>query len=938
MMILDSTAREIQKHFDQREHIFVFPSEVAAEFRLRQALQQGGKRALRSDRFISWDRLKEQAFSPFQEKLPSNTLYRTIFAGAILKEHTESGPLFEILIGRYEKAEDAAIFQQQIAGILPQLQKTVRLLDSSEAAASAGERETVPTPLREDLRLLYRRYQDFLERHGIFDPAYMLPQEVSHDFVYHIFYPDLIDDFEEYLPLIEAGEQYRLHASDAEPGEDGDGHGFSDGEESTTYRFDNARSELSWLIRRVEELLSWGLHPSEIVITLPEYEAWQPFLEEEALIRGLPLDFRAGRTLSEYSAGRLFSRLADLAGGGMGLEELKLLVLEHGYPWKNRQELQELIRFGIDHFYLRNWGDEGKRQDELARKLKKKDRKDLLRIYRNLRSQVERMVQAESAEELQRHVHTFLHSFFESSAWESESEKVLQYSLLVLRELQEAEERLAPSPILKPFALWISLLSRRIYVSAARKQAVPVYQYRVSAGIFPKYHFILGAGHAETRVRQGDLSFLRDDYRHALLGDELPDHSSAFIREYLQSGQRVYMSCSDQGFAGPQLPPGELLSSGQVQPAPELQGLNDPYADEENFWARKADFPEILTQRQKDAFRVISATGFAPKGRDYTREAVRDQVLFQHMEEVTRGKRGAETGSIWLSPTSYDLYTGCRYSYLLQKGFSLEDEEYGARLLDHRSIGILLHSILADLYGWIQEEDSRWRRERTETYLYKAEEILNRAFEELEKRGDDFIAPVWSWLKAAAREQIAAFIREESRLFDGFRLAESEGEMQAELPDDGIGIYGRIDRLSTKDGVGALVDYKKGAAPKTADIYDEQLIPAVSQLPLYYFIASENNFRIRSASYYSLAEEKYVHVYLHPESPLLRLQPKPKAKISQEAFEELSERLVRSLALVAKGIRAGDFTIAENCASCDFRSVCRIKYNLHLPEEAHGGA
>ena len=50
----------------------VFPSEIAAEFWRRSATLPGAQRAIREDRFVSWDRFKEEAFEIRESALPVN--------------------------------------------------------------------------------------------------------------------------------------------------------------------------------------------------------------------------------------------------------------------------------------------------------------------------------------------------------------------------------------------------------------------------------------------------------------------------------------------------------------------------------------------------------------------------------------------------------------------------------------------------------------------------------------------------------------------------------------------------------------------------------------------------------------------------------------------------------------------------------------------------
>lgn len=941
--------RIIASYLDQTKNLFVFPSEVAGEYQLRRAVLSGGRRVIRSDRFISWDRLKEREFSPSRERLPSNTLYRTLFSMSLLEEHVEKGPLLRVLLGG-RSGDEVSVFRNQIALMLPQLQKAVRMLDEG----GTGDRSGFPVALEQDLRLLYERYIDFLEKNGLFEPAYIAPVAGSSEYRYHIFYPELIEDYKEYRNLIEERDNFLVHSIADHQG--------PETEPRSILRFENARKELQYMVGRINALLEAGVHPGDMAVTLPDYEAWQPFLEEEARVRDIPLDFRAGRKLSEYPAGLLFQRIADLMHNGMALDRLKQLVLEPAYPWREREALEGLVRFGVDHFFVRNLPGKAPGADTVSEKLKKAGIPELLRIFTSLKGQFRRMMSSGTAAELQQEVHKFLKTFFDPEGWDPEAEKVLQYCLLVLRELREAEERLPAIKISSPYALWISLMEKQIYVASAKKGMLPVYRYRVSAGIIPRYHFIPGAGQAETRVNQEDFPFLRDDHRAMLSGNSAPDFSRDFLTVYAASGEYVYMSCSDRGFGGPQLPPAELMEAGLVLPvgedAPPMPSppaesagparagraaqqeddriFSDPYPEEERFWAFEGEFPERLFSLQKEGFAAMDRTGFAPKKIDHTRSVVSDVYLKERIGKVVRGERGARDGRIWLSPTSFDRYAGCPYLFFLQSGLKLGQEEYTSTYIEHLQMGSMLHSVLSELYRRVQEEDGRWRSEHTDRYLQIAAEEIRAEFDAVEKKGLAFLKPAWEWFRAAAGVQVETFIREEGKFFDGYELAGTEKDMEWPLPGGKAGMHGRIDRLSVMDGKAALVDYKKGNMPGRKDVYHEENLPAASQLAFYAHVAERNDYRVASASYYSLRDGRFSNIYVHPDAPMADHLGRARPVLQPGEFADMARRIAGSVELVAEEMERGNYLTRENCGSCELRSVCRTKYNLRLPEEKSG--
>lgn len=907
----------ILAHIDEPEHMFVFPSEVAGEFSQRDVLAGSSRPALRRDRFISWDRLKEREFSPAHTRVPANSVYRLLFAAGLLDEHQRRGPVLQYMLGEADGGENAvpaAGFQQQLALALPQLQHSSEVLEKHPGI--------VPPELEHDLQTLYSRYLEFLERAGLFEPAYVPPQAGQPQQVYHIFYPELIEDFREYRHLIDGEPRFICHSSEISL------------QEADCLRFENARQELDYIIASVDRLLDEGVHPGDIALTLPDFDAWMPYLAEEAQIRDIPIDFRAGRTLSEYPAGRLFSRLSALSANGFGLEHLKRVVLEPAYPFKNAEQWHELVRFAIDHYYIRSWTGDGAVADELDRKLKLNGRQELRSLYRNFRHQIAQLLSAPDFSELQKRVHKFIRTFFSTDAWDPEAEKVLQYSLMVLGELQRASESVAGVPVSDPYGLWLTLLNERIYVSAVRKEAIPVYQYRVSAGITPRYHFITGAGQAQTRVRHEELTFLREDYRSKLLERDPVDMSAAFLSVYAGSGQSVHFSCSDAGFAAPQLPAGELLAAEAVRPAVNKTASpasEDLFAREEAYWSGEQDFPARVYPVQQRGFDYMRHTAFTAKGRDYAKEAVEDPQLLRHLDEVARGELGQKDGRYWFSPSSFDQYAGCPFMYLLNRGLGVEESDFEIMWDDARVVGKMLHRILAKLHTQVHQMDGRWKRLNQPQYRSIALELCDEEFRRQSAFGNDFVYPVWKELQEWTRRALETFVDQETLFYSGYELYKSEGSLQAVI-DERCGIHGRVDRVSIKEGHAVIVDYKKGKTPPPAEVYQEDVLPATSQLPLYAHAVEAEGYRVSNAAYYSITNGSYKHMLLDPAAPIDRTEKPGKAMVAPEEFNELRRRIIAAVSRAAEQISRGGFTVTDSCNGCDFRAVCRRKYSVRIPE------
>ena len=150
-------------------------------------------------------------------------------------------------------------------------------------------------------------------------------------------------------------------------------------------------------------------------------------------------------------------------------------------------------------------------------------------------------------------------------------------------------------------------------------------------------------------------------------------------------------------------------------------------------------------------------------------------------------------------------------------------------------------------------------------------------------------------------------------------------------------MHGRIDRLTRKDGKAALLDYKKSRLPTRKDVYQLESLPQTSQLPFYAWVAERNGIPVASASYYSLKEQRFSHIYVHPEAPMAGNLRRARISLQPEEFAAQAKRIEEAVGKMAEEMEGGYYQARENCGSCNLRSVCRTKYNLRLPEEKSGG-
>ncbi len=952
------------EHIADREQLFVFPSEVVAESWRLRVLEIGPVRALRSGRFISWDRLKEESFCPYRDRRPANLLFRVLFSSALLDvEDPEDFPFRELVNPDYP--EQAGRFSRWIAALLPHLKRALGLMDSGPAS--------VPASLIEDIRCLYDRYRRFLDANGLFEPSWQEPDPRGRKGTAHLFFPELLEDFEAYRLLLSEEAGFRVHLmmdeSAGEPSREAQETREAREGPAGILRFSSAGDELDHLLDGVAALLEEGTAPEEILISLPAYDAWKPFLEEAAVLRAIPLQFRSGSPLTDFPVGRLFRALQELEAGGFSHSAIKDLFLNPVYPWRRREMWREIVFFAIEHSCLRSYREGGRPVDPLAKKLRRNGERRTAAFYESFLADLGTLLHSKSLGELNGRIVGFLTSYFDDELWGPEERRVLQYALLQLRDLAEAEECLSGVPggkalggegaaDKKPggkgtggkgpgaYTLWLTVLDQRVYVPASSGPGVPVYRYRVTAGAYPRRHFIPGAGQMETRFVADSLAFLREDRRESIPGASL-DLSGPYLEAYLHSGGRVQMSCSDRSFSGPQLPPAEFLSPRLERFGPviskkmgEEQEPSFPrvYRLEQDAWADAGTPPSRLFPLQRRGFFSMDETGLSKKASDYStmpidsaplREAVllpllRPRRLRDKLEEdPAAGDDGAAEGLFWFSPNSLDAYRACPFAFYLSHALGIEERDYEIRIEDYRKTGILVHKIFEEFFDRIRNEDGSFDPEKSEQYRRSARRVIDEVFTAYERKGRDLFPPEWRRLKSCLETRMDQFIEVEGRNFPNF-LIEGTEESPYRRINERIGFFGRVDRISSINGRPAVIDYKSGEAPKKSRFFSQE-VPELTQMPIYLLLTERPGREAAAVSYYSLRDDAYTHlVYDGP--------GEEKGKMDEEEMRAMAERVCGEAERVREAIESGLFPAAKLCEPCDFRPICRVKYSIRARE------
>lgn len=213
--------------------------------------------------------------------------------------------------------------------------------------------------------------------------------------------------------------------------------------------------------------------------------------------------------------------------------------------------------------------------------------------------------------------------------------------------------------------------------------------------------------------------------------------------------------------------------------------------------------------------------------------------------EISRISCGKQLYGNVFSPTALESYFSCPYRSFMQRGLKLAEREEGVmRPLD---CGNFIHTVLQKLAYTVNLIESE------QELVQKAEEIASGLL----------LTPEYAALNSSKRGEYMgkSLVEEAVEVSTGMfaqlknshfkvRAAESTCEL---LLDNGVKLYGRIDRVDGCGDMVRIIDYKTGSVDNSASSYYMGL---KLQLPVY-LLASSKGMRAVGA-YYFPAKVEYV--------------------------------------------------------------------------------
>jgi len=904
-------AEAISASLRDRSVRFVFPSEICASFWLSRAAE-GEVGAVEARRFLGWDSFKESTSEPGALP-PADAALRWIFAADLLARNASSPFLRAVVPPAF--AGEAAPFAPWLAARLSRLgslpEDLARRGVDGEALARGGTESALADWLA--IRDGYSRFlADIGRRESSFAPRALGAGQGRT----LIFFPELIEDFDEYAPSLARSPSTTIVRLPSSP------------PRTALSVHDSALGELRDVLARVGRLLDSGTRHDAIALTVPGLEAYRPWLERESILLSVPISIRSGAPLSATSGGRLFASLRDAASSGFSYAAMRDLLLSPAYPWKRPAFARDLLAAGARLHAIAPWPEGGQLRDPWEASLRDPD---LLSGYRSVKRAILAISRSRDFASLRSAYSAFREEFLsaEEGDWDEATDLSLARCVVELGGLVRAQAAAGLS-VPSPFALFLRALEDKRYVSARGELGVPVYEWRVAAGIAPARHFVLDASQASLSAPRRRYDFLPESLRRRL-GASDGDAAAAFIAAYAGSGEDVRFSCPARGFDGERAPHGAVARHRLSDVSADEAGLDGSYAAEAAWLAGKGPRPKSLHAVQMRGLEA-AAGAMAARGEG--------AFLGEEARELAASRlrrRGEERYS--LDATSIDAYASCPYAYLYLRLLGAGPEPSGIAFADALLIGEAYHAALAGLFARMRDEDGRFRPDRVADYRSWIDGCLDGAFEELALRRGPFVRAVLETYAARLSAFLASLLDAEAERFPNLGIGPLEASYELDRPGlalSPLALRGRIDRVSLDGDRAIVVDYKKGAVPARADVAlaEDGGVSRV-QIPCYLRLLEGSGYDVLSAWYVSIEGGGGKG----PGSAAPAFGPGRDSYVESGDKEAFLAAFDAALERTASGIAAGRFPTVpkgeqeKSCRECGSRGICRERYALRFGED-----
>ncbi len=948
----------IAESLSQQNINFVFPSAIPAQFWAQAAAVYTGK-AVGINRFIAWDIFKAETLSEKQQDLyPANSALRMMFAGNLLRENKEalarSAPLFHEII-KPEYADTYESFVSSVAGMLSHLDVFIRRLNDKPVSHNA---------YFDDLQEIHAKYKDFLLKNNFYESSWNRVPFHDSGKTWMLFFPELADDWHEYenelacaagkssakiiiVPLSEIAESVPWSSYQRETFPDA--QNILESYKNKQLIFSSFKEEIPWLVLTVKKLLGCGILPEDIAVSVPSLPDIFEQIALECKIQDVPVSIRQGKPLSNHTGGRIFTALRNCPSSRWSFASLKNLLLDKSLPWKEKNNIDELMDFGLRYRCVMGYQDRGKEIDVWEKSFNRAWPPDaekrisidtIKKFYSKLKKDIISITEAKSFSEIKTRWHVFEDAYLCKEEIHEDVNKVMARIIRALDELIDVEEKIGTIKIEKPYAVFLNYICDIEYVFQKDNGGVPVYNYRAAAGINPLVHFFINMNQDDATAKGSSVSFLRED-RQRMLGFSDHDLSSDFIFAYKLSGLFPVFSVSKQTQNGPAVSHRmlsehlheELQMDNPVRDNPYLVELKIAQGIFSNMNCNGNQSTLFEENSGPSEIQRLSYSRYQTFSLEPFQEDIRNNPFGNsEIAELLKERLSKKNDDVRISPSDINAFITCPFRWMLQSGLKIREKQTEIETIDQRDLGILYHRILERFFLRIKEEENRFRAEHLSLYKKYIEEETDIALREARNREGAFQEPVFEMLRERINAALMQYLELDAENLNGCIIIGSEQPLRRKFYGIETALSG-ISDLAAEDENGntILTDYKTGVMPLVSELLaeDDETFPRDMQMAAYISMIEDSGKTIvKTARFYSLDNRKFQQVV--SENPPKKSSAKlPVERSSYQKEVEDVEIIFREM---IDCMNAGKFFVPPPkeryvCNECKVSSVCRIPFS-----------
>lgn len=965
----------LKKNLKDKNTVFVFPTNVDKDSWIEWVIlhsEESGVSCVPLEQFLPWDKFKINFMTDKQSgknQIPS--LLKKIFVHNLIKKNAQGvlqdKPVFKSII-KSQYAQRAYSFTDWITQNLSSLNlwyKKYNQWISKNNIVDTDEENL-------DYLTLYNEYKNFLDQNNLFEPSWEENILIDTNKKFFIFYPEIIEDFDEYKMALEKNANISLIMLPEE----------SKSNFQKAYKFNDSRSELRRILLKIRNLVEQKkCNYTDIALNIPNLEIYIPYIKREAKKYCVPISLRFGKKLTQNSSGAIFIKFEDFINTNYSFDSVRSLLLDNYIPWKYPSINEKIIREGNRLHCLCNY-DQTDNWEKILENLilvTEEDGKNYscLKYYKDLKRDIKDICQAKSFDKILSSWFKFKYNFLEEDGFDTFSDNILSRCIIHLQELCQIEKDFfvdTELTINSPYSFFIDVLQNTTYAEQTELNGVSVFPYKLAAVANYKYQFIIDSSQKNLNISYKRLSFLNNTKREKLgllQEDKRYNVSNAFINLYAKNKLEDYVqfSYAEDTFNGYAIAHNFLLVEKEKNPLQEL--------DENDFFiTEKKLFFDL--GREKNINRVVKLSKEQKKSLErwlstkiHDKTDVINPIVVQKINKVLKGLRlenlknnlkDEEFNSdiIILTQSDMKYFFPCQRRWLYSRIFKLSEDSLDTELLGRFDLGNIKHNVLEKIMLYFNEKNIALPKvvgKEFENCDVDVKSLIDKYLNEVldsyyvqRKIGPIIYDVLKSQLTLMAKQLYDFLIRLSSSSpkisgFESYNIFAAEKAYFSTTKTKNVYLFGEIDCILQKKidiktsleeekikktNCMAIVDYKNYSVPALKDtIVNEEQVLNNFQMAVYYKLLSENekNNYINSGRFYSIDSDKKIVCFDF------------EGNITSVIFGDTINALEEYIQNFYEKYQQKDFTpkttsnkknnVEKNeCYKCNYKNICRYTYEV----------